>query len=60
MLLEPKLYVKKYFEDLINQLDLQTTKFQIENYKKTKEKDRDRNEVSTNIIEESENWRQLI
>lgn len=53
MLLEPKLYVKKYFEDLINQLDLQTTKFQIE-------KDRDRNEVSTNIIEESENWRQLM
>lgn len=27
MLIEPRLYVTKYLKDLINQLDVQTTKF---------------------------------
>lgn len=54
MLLEPKLYVKKYFEDLINQLDIQTIKFKI------KKETGDSKDNSSKINEDVENWRQLI
>lgn len=37
MLLEPKLFVKNYFGDLINQFDIQITKFEIEKNKQIKE-----------------------
>ena len=49
MLLDPKLYINKYFDDIINQLDIQTTKYQNEEATDSKE-----------IYNCVENWRQLI
>lgn len=70
MLLEPKIFIKSYFEDLINQLDIQTTKFQIEKDEELKNIMRlqefskrcikEFTEGTKEYIEEVDNWRPKI
>ena len=57
LLLEPKLYIKKYFEDIINQLDIATLQFEIEKSKETEENTEILPEIDQNDIEI---WRQQI
>lgn len=50
LLLSPKLYVTEYFNDLVNQLDIGTTKFQIAVNEKKEKK----------LLEAADIWRQQI
>lgn len=52
MLLEPKLIITRYFESLINQLDVKTTKFEIAQTQK--------NDDTKKVLSEVNNWRQII
>lgn len=60
VLLSPKLFIKKYFEDLINLLDIQTTKIDMQQNKRIKVSDGKSNKISASYVEELENWRQSI
>lgn len=53
ILIQPKLFITNYFDDLINQVDIQILKFEQKNGAKEDGKD-----CGKNI--DVENWRQLI
>ena len=64
MLLSPKLFINKYFDDLINQLDIQTISFEIEgkNIKRFRSINGYSNYDTVNLsdyIDKINDWRQL-
>ncbi len=59
----PKLFIKNYFGDLINELDIRTTKYEIEEETRANENEKVNNEQGNNLkqkIDEVRAWRQLI
>ena len=65
MLLSPKLFINKYFDDLINQLDIQTISFEIEgkNIKRFRSINGYSNYDTVNLsdyIDKINDWRQII
>ena len=60
ILYEPRVYCNQYFEDLINQLDIQTTKFEIEERKINIEDSKSANENMKKLIDDAKKWSYCI
>ena len=67
ILLNPKLFINKYFDDIINQLDIRTTKYEIKEQEKSSKRFKlnnkdsiDSKAKSSENVDRINDWRQLI
>ena len=67
ILLNPKLFINKYFDDIINQLDIRTTEYEIKEQEKSSKRFKlnskdsiDSKAKSSENVDRINDWRQLI
>ena len=67
ILLNPKLFINKYFDDIINELDIRTTEYEIKEQEKSSKRFKlnskdsiDSKAKSSENVDRINDWRQLI